>query len=84
MILATIGSNYSLETNSLAVRRRKYLLNYLPEDGTPACAGSIADTVLGKRGGTACTHQLPSQGNAPPPSAAVKTMHSDRGSLFSH
>ena len=39
MILATIGSNYSLETNSLAVRRRKYLLKYLPEDGPrPALA----------------------------------------------
>ena len=55
MILATIGSNYSLETNSLAVRRRKYLLNYL---AVPVLAVSAA--LLVKRGGTACT-QLPSR-----------------------
>ena len=47
MILATIGSNYSLETNSLAVRRRKYLLKYLSGSGrAPASAGYSA----GKRG----------------------------------
>ena len=51
MILATIGSNYSLETNSLAVRRRKYLLNYL---AVPVLAVSAA--LLVKRGETACTH----------------------------
>ena len=74
MILATIGSNYSLETNSLAVRRRKYLLNYLPEDGPrPVLAVMLnAGYSAGKKR------------NAPPPSAAVKTMHSDRAPMCNY
>ena len=53
MILASIGSNYSLETNSLSVCHRKYLLKYLAVDGCPDCpasAGSSAGYIAGKRG----------------------------------
>ena len=45
MILASIGSNYSLETNSLSVCHRKYLLKYLAVDGCPASAGSSAGYI---------------------------------------
>ena len=44
MILASIGSNYSLETNSLSVCHRKYLLKYL---AVPVLAVVLA-TLLGK------------------------------------
>ena len=65
MILASIGSNYSLETNSLSVCHRKYLLKYL--------AVLVLATLLGKE--ETCT-QSPSQGKSEMPSAAVKTIHS--------
>ena len=52
MILASIGSNYSLETNSLSVCHRKYLLKYL--------AVLVLATLLGKEE----TRMHPVRGNA--------------------
>ena len=56
MILASIGSNYSLETNSLSVCHRKYLLKYL---AVPVLAVVLA-TLLGKEE----TRMHPVRGNA--------------------
>ena len=66
MILASIGSNYSLETNSLSVCHRKYLLKYLAVDGCPDCRPVLAEvlaTLLGKED----EPQSPSQGKCHPP-----------------
>ena len=80
MILASIGSNYSLETNSLSVCHRKYLLKYL---AVPVLAVVLA-TLLGKEE----TPHAPSQGKCHPPlwkpSTSIEELRaSDMMALFS-